>query len=127
MATRPWITPQDVKSYSEIKSVQNRSDSRLAVDIARAEKYITTYTHNDFKDYDPIPDEVKTAAILLAEAYGKQAVSASKEYKSETFDDYAYQANDAEVSLESLDIAALLDDFVVNEPKNGVNMRLRKL
>lgn len=127
MATRPWITPQDVKSYSEIKSVQNRSDSRLAVDIARAEMYIITYTHNDFKDYETIPEEVKTAAILLAETYGKRAVATSKEYKSETFDDYAYQANDAEVSLESLDIAALLDNYVMNEPKNGVNMRLRKL
>ena len=49
MAERPWVTPQEVRDYSEIPSVQKRSDTRLAVDIARAEQYVITYTHNTFE------------------------------------------------------------------------------
>lgn len=46
MADRPWVTPEEVKEYSEIPAVQQRSDTRLTVDIARAEQYVITYTHN---------------------------------------------------------------------------------
>lgn len=127
MAVRPWVTPQEVREYSEIKAVQQRTDARLSVDIARAEQYVITLTHNDFKDYEQIPSEVKTAVLILAEAYAHNAVLVSKDKKSETFDDYSYTAESSRVSLDSLDLSSLLDAYVMNEPKNCINMRLRKL
>lgn len=127
MAERPWVTPDELREYSEIKAVQNRTDARLSIDIARAEKYIITYTHNDFSSFAKVPEEVRTAVILLAEAYGNRAVAISNDKKSETFDDYSYTSSDSEINVDSLDIAALLDDYVVKEPKNTLNMRLRKL
>lgn len=127
MAQRPWVTPQEVKDYSEIPAVQQRSDTRLTVDIARAEQYVITYTHNSFKDEKEIPPPVKTAVLLLAEAYGHNAAIAAKEVKSETFDDYSYTTETSQISIEALDLAALLDDYVITEPRNGVTLRMRKL
>lgn len=127
MAARPWVTPQEVRDYSEIPAIQKRSDARLTVDIARAEQYVITYTHNSFKDEEEIPTSVKTAVILLAEAYGHNAAIAAKEVKSETFDDYSYTAETSQISIEALDLAALLDDYVKTEPRNGVTLRMRKL
>lgn len=127
MAERPWVIPQEVKEYSEIPAVQKRSDTRLTVDIARAEQYVITYTHNSFKDEGEIPQAVKTAVMILAEAYGHNAAISAKEVKSETFDDYSYTAETSQISVEALDLAALLDDFVKAEPRNGVTLRMRKL
>lgn len=127
MAKRPWVMPGEVKDYSEIPAVQQRSDARLTVDIARAEQYVITYTHNSFEDGEEIPQSVKTAVLILAEAYGHNAVIAAKEVKSETFDDYSYTAETSQISIEGLDLAALLDDFVKTEPRNGVTLRMRKL
>lgn len=127
MADRPWVTPNEVKEYSEIPAVQQRSDARLTVDIARAEQYVITYTHNSFKDMEEIPQAVKTAVLILAEAYGHNAAIAAKEVKSETFDDYSYTAETSQISVEALDLAALLDDYVIAQPRNGVTLRMRKL
>lgn len=127
MAKRPWVTPQEVKDYSEIPAVQQRSDARLTVDIARAEQYVITYTHNSFEGVEEIPQAVKTAVLILAEAYGHNAVVAAREVKSETFDDYSYTAEASQISVEALDLAALLDDYVKAEPRNGVTLRMRKL
>lgn len=133
MADRPWVTPKDVQEYSDIPEVQQRSDARLSVDISRAEQYVVTYTHNKFEDQSVVPSPVKTAVILLAEAYAAYAHQLKKTgggaIKSETFDDYAYTAGDGsfEDRVKALDLAALLDDFVVTEPRNGVTVRMRKL
>lgn len=127
MAARPWVTSQEVKDYSEIAAVQKRSDARLTVDITRAEQYVITYTHNSFKDEEEIPTPVKTAVLILAEAYAHNAIVAAKEVKSETFDDYSYTAEATQISVEALDLAALLDDYVIAEPRNGVTLRMRKL
>lgn len=127
MADRPWVTPDEVREYSEIPAVQKRSDARLTVDIARAEQYTITYTHNSFKDMEEVPQAVKTAVLILAEAYAHNAIVAAKEVKSETFDDYSYTAESTQISVEALDLAALLDDFVITEPRNGVTLRMRKL
>ena len=115
MADRPWVTPDEVREYSEIPAVQKRSDARLTVDIARAEQYIITYTHNSFKDMEEVPQAVKTAVLILAEAYAHNAIVAAKEVES------------TQISVEALDLAALLDDFVITEPRNGVTLRMRKL
>lgn len=127
MAERPWVTPKEVKEYSEIPAVQQRSDARLTVDIARAEQYVITYTHNSFKEFEDVPQAVKTAVLILAEAYGHNASIAAKEVKSETFDDYSYTTETSQISIEALDLAALLDDYVKAEPRNGVTLRMRKL
>ena len=126
MADRPWVMPAEVKEYSEIPAVQQRSDTRLAVDIARAEQYVITYTHNPFKE-EELPEAVKTAVLILAEAYSHNATVAAKEVKSETFDDYSYTAETSQTCIEALDLAALLDDYVKAEPRNGVTLCMRKL
>lgn len=128
MADRPWVTPQEVRDYTEIAAVQKRTDARIQVDIARAEQYVVGLTHNKFADVENIPPAVRTAVILLAEAYGNNAAESAKKVKSETFDDYSYTASDSStISVESLDLASLLDEFTIRAPKNGVDMRLRRL
>lgn len=129
MAKRPWVTPQEVKDYSEIPAVQQRSDARLAVDITRAEQYVITYTHNTFEGDAEIPQAVKAAVTILAEAYARSATSkfTTQGLQSETFDDYAYTAADGTVDYGSLGLAALLDDFVIATPNRGVTLRMRKL
>lgn len=127
MAKRPWVTPRKVRDYSEIPAVQKRTDARLAVDISRAEQYVITYTHNTFEEYKEIPTSVKTAVLILAEAYANNSVQAAREVKSETFDDYSYTAEASTISVSALDLAALLDEFVRAEPKNGVTLRMRRL
>lgn len=127
MAKRPWVTPQEVREYSEIPAVQKRTDARLTVDIARAEQYVITYTHNTFEAEEEIPPAVKTAVLILAEAYAHNSVQAAREVKSETFDDYSYTAEASSISIDGLDLAALLDAFVKAEPKNGVTLRMRRL
>lgn len=123
--TNRWITPQEVREYSEIPSVQNRSNARLAVDIARAQQYILTYTHNDF--VEGIPPSVKTATLLLAEAYAYNAVITSNEMKSETFDDYSYTVERSQIDITDLNLAALLDDYVITKPTKDIVFRMRKL
>lgn len=127
MAKRPWVTPDEVREYSEVPAVQNRSDTRLAVDIARAEQYVITYTHNDFSDVEEIPPSVKTAVLILAENYGHNAVLVSKGIKSETFDDYSYTASDSAFSPDDLDLAALLDEYVKAGANGTITMRMRRL
>lgn len=127
MAERPWVTPQELKEYSEIPAVQQRSEMRLAVDISRAEQYVITYTHNSFAEVKELPQAVKTAVLILAEAYGHNSVIAAKEFESETYDDYSYTSKSSEISIQALDLAALLDDFVKSEPRKGVTLRMRKL
>ena len=112
MADRPWVTPKEVKEYSEIPAVKKRTAARLKVDIARAEQYIITYTNNDFSDYKEIPEAVKTAVLILAEAYAHNAYVAARDVKSETFDDYSYTSETSQISIDVLDLAALLDGFV---------------
>ncbi len=136
MATRPWASPQDVRDYTDRPLVQTRTDAKLAIDISRAEQYVINYTHNHFEDpekYPTVPESVKTAVILLAEAYAAYAVdfgAGSGTYKSESFDDYSYTAADTAYIIGNLDLAPLLDEFVETEngkSKNAVTMRMRKL
>lgn len=127
MADRPWVTPEEVKEYSEIPAIQQRNDARLMVDIARAEQYVITYTHNSFESEEEIPQSVRTAVLILAEAYGHNSIIAAREIKSETYDEYTYTTETNQISIEALDLAALLDDYVKAEPRNGVMLRMRKL
>lgn len=127
MPSRPWVTSEQVKDYSEINAVRNRSDDRVRFDISRAEEYVISYTNNSFEDYERIPQSVKTAVILLAEAYGSNAASASRELASETFDDYSYTAKFSEIKTDSLYLSSLLDKYKLSGVKGNVNVRLRRL
>ena len=130
MVNRPWVTPAEVKEYTEYPSVSTRPDSKLAVDISRAEQYVISYVNHDFAAYEELPQSVKTAIILLAEAYAYNACLTAKAgaMKSETFDDYSYTAADAEpIDINSVDIATLLDDFAAEQARQGITMRMRKL
>ena len=131
MANRPWITPADVIAYSDYTQVCSRAESKLQVDISRAEQYVISYTNNDFADADEIPEAVKTAVILLAEAYAYNACadarSGGRRMKSESFDDYSYSSDDAYIDIDSLDVKILLDPYVKVDAKSGVTMRMRKL
>lgn len=129
--TRPWVTPADVKAYTEYPSVQTRADAKLTIDISRAEQYIISFTNNAFDDADltEIPEAVKNAVILVAEAYAYNAGIASKGgMKSESFDDYSYTLADMQpIDVSALDIGALLEDYTVSAPRRGVTMRMRAL
>lgn len=125
--TRPWVTPQAVKEYTEFDTVKARTDAKLAVDISRAEQYVIRYTHNEFESYDSIPEPVKNAVIILAESYAHNAVERTKTLKSETFDDYSYTAESNVVDIADLDLGSLLDDYIIPEASGKITMRLRKL
>ncbi|MDE7245001.1 MAG: DUF3199 family protein [Oscillospiraceae bacterium] len=133
MAVRPWVLPKDVRDYTEVEAVRERTKARLEVDIARAEQYVISYTHNKFTDCDAIPSPIKTAVILLAEAYASYSHQLKKTgggaVKSETFDDYSYTAGEGtfEDLVKALDLGALLDEYLIAEPRSGVTMRMRKL
>jgi hypothetical protein len=127
MATRPWITPADVKDYTEFPKVKERSDPKLQLDIVRAEQYIISKTNNKFDDdaYPTIPEPVKLATILVAEFYANAAADDASKFESETFDDYSYTRSD--IKVEDLDLEPLLKDYVIVASKNQVSMNLRKL
>ena len=131
MAERPWAVPADVISYSDYKQVQDRAEAKLRVDISRAEQYVIAYTNNDLSDLEAIPEPVKTAIILLAEAYAYNACadarSGGRRMKSESFDDYSYSADDAYFNIDDLDVKVLLDPYVKVAARNGITMRMRKL
>lgn len=134
MAERPWVTSNEVREYTEIEAVKNRTDARLTVDITRAEMYVIKYTNNHFENCEKIPSAVKTAVILLAEAYASYAhyikTTSGGAFKSESFDDYSYSTGDSstiEDLIGALDLAALLDEYIIKKPSGDVIMRLRKL
>lgn len=136
MAARPWVLPSGVRSYTDHKEVQSRDDSKLAMDIFRAETKVISMTHNRFDQknsdgeeiYPVIPDQVKLAVILLAEAYAfNVARKSAVQKKSETFDDYAYEAAEAsDIDMSALDIDELLSDYVISEHGN-VSLRMMAL
>lgn len=128
---RPWVKPSQVKDYTSSKKVMERSDTQLAFDIARAEKYVIFHTHNDFTSAEycsSLPSDVTMAVILLAEAYAKQAIAQQEGLKkSETFDDYSYTMDTDTDLADNLGLGALLDEYVLPEDNGKVIMKLRKL
>lgn len=128
MAGRPWITPEDVRSYSDYECVQKRADEKLKVDISRAELYISSYTNRDFSGDGELPDAVRTAAILLAEYYAYGAVARGGDIKSETLDDYSYTLGDASApTLEAIGLSSLLDPYKQVAAKGTVTLHLHAI
>lgn len=128
---RPWIEPQQIREYTSSQNVKDRTDSQLAYDIARAEKYVIFHTHNRFEseEYESgLPSDVTMAVILLAEAYAKQAITQKEgAMKSETFDDYSYTVDTETDIADSLGLGTMLAEYVLPEDRGNVVMNLRKL
>lgn len=129
MATRPWVSPDEVKSYSDYSDVQQRTEEKLKADIFRAECRVIDYCNNKFGDeYPKIPEGVRLAVMLIAEAYAHNAaVAATLKYESETHDDYSYKKADTTISVDSIDLSSLLDEYTVVEARKTVTIRLRRL
>lgn len=133
MAVRPWVIPDEVRNYTDYKEVKDRTDAQLAVDITKAEAYIIRYTKRKFNGVDadgnpePLPEEVHTAVILLAEMYAYNAAIRKLRLKSETFDDYSYTMDTSEIDLASLGLEGLLDPFVDDAASGGIFFRMRRL
>lgn len=126
---RPWVTPKEVREYSDLPSIQKRQDEKLEKDIQRAESFIIHYCNHDFsaeKYAGSVPKDVRMAAMLLAEhyAYSKQNVG---RITSESYDDYSYTTSDDQIELSTLGLEALLDQFVEDKAEERFIMRLRKL
>ena len=128
---RPWIEPQQIREYTSSQNVEARTDSQLAYDIARAEKYVIFHTHNRFdsEEYESgLPSDVAMAVILLAEAYAKKAITQKEgSMKSETFDDYSYTVDTETDIADSLGLGTMLAEYVLPEDRGKVVMNLRKL
>ena len=87
-----------------------------------------TRADNKFAEYDEIPEPVKMAVILVAEAYAKNDIEAAKKkIKSESFDDYSYTVEAGTISLDSLDLEELLADYIITDGIGKTVMRLRIL
>ncbi len=128
---RPWIKPGQVREYTSSPEVMKRSDAQLAFDIGRAEKYVICYTNNRFESAEystRLPPDVTMAAVLLAEAYAKQAIAQKDGMKkSETFDDYSYTLDTDSDIADNLGIGAMLEEYMLQEDKGRTMMKLRKL
>lgn len=128
---RPWVTPEQVKDYSDSEKVKARSDIKLAIDITRAERYVIFHTHNKFdtEEYkEKLPSDVEMAVIILAEAYAKQSIAQKDGVMvSESFDDYSYTVDtDGDVAA-GLNLGPMLDEYVLEQSNGKVIMKLRKL
>lgn len=128
-----WIKPSDVIDYTSIKCVKKRLQAKLKFDILRAQEYVISFTHNQFPDdkYPTLPENVKMAVILLAEAYAKQAEDKGKQkYSSETFqDDYSYTLADTsdDDDFAALNLSSLLSDYIIPVSSGKINMDIFKL
>ena len=128
---RPWVSPKEVRDYSDSKKVKAREDNKLAFDIARAEKYVIHHTHNHFDtaEYEEsLPLDVRMAVILLAEAYAKQSILHKEgNMNSETFDDYSYTMDADSDIAEHLGLETMLSDYILESGNGKAFLRMRKL
>ncbi|GED14870.1 protein YqbG [Aneurinibacillus migulanus] len=128
-----YITPKDVKEYSEFRAVQNRPDPKLEKDILRAETEIFAYCGHKFDNATKYPngppEEVKLAFILLAEYYALIAANESlaKGFKSEKIGGYSYSIGDNPMNKPSF--ISMLSAYVqtAGMAKRKVDFRMRGL
>ena len=111
MANRPWVTPGDIKEYSDYEDVRERAEHKLKFDIVRAENYVIQYTGSSFSDQS-VPECVRTAVILLSEYYAHLNHRASAgTVRKEKFDNYSYTAEIREIEFADLDLDVLLAQY----------------
>lgn len=91
--------------------------------ISLAESKIIAHCKQDFSDtdkYPSIPDAVKSATLILADALCyNDSLQISGTLKSETYDDYSYTVDVKEIStdFDVLGIESLLKPYV--QPDDG--------
>ena len=122
------ITPQQVKDYTDFPKVQERTDAKLAFDIRQAESDVFSYVGHRFTEpeYLPLPEDVETALVLLAEHYAliRTDKSLMKGYTAEKLDDYSYTRKGGDVFANMPEIANLLKDYVKGGSGGGVRLRV---
>lgn len=124
---RPWVTPEEVKTYTDHKEIAERSNEKLKTDIFRAEQKVISITHNNFdsEELEKIPESIKIAVIILAEAYANNSIEKSKkQIRSETFDDYSYSLDSGIIDIDSLDLDYLLKDYMLEAGNGNVILRM---
>ncbi len=124
---RPWITPDEVKAYTDHAEVAKRDGAKLQMDIFRAEQKVISITHNSFdgEELKTLPEPVRVAVIILAEAFAKNSIEkAKKQIRSETFDDYSYSVDSGVIDLDSLDLDYLLKDFMLDGGSGNIVLRM---
>lgn len=126
---RPWIIPEEVIQFSEHECVHNKSIIKLETMISLAESKIIKYCHHDFSDekYTELPADVKNAVLILADALSyNDSLRTSGKLKSESYDDYSYSVDVSEINtdFDSLDIASLLEQYVIDESEGNLFMRV---
>lgn len=125
--TRPWVAPSDVRGYTDHQEIAERSEAKLKTDIFRAEQKVISITHNNFDntELEEIPEPVKIAVMILAEAYANNSIEKSKkQIRSETFDDYSYSLDSSVIDIDSLDLDYLLKDFMLDAGSGNVKLRM---
>lgn len=124
---RPWVMPEEVKTYTDHKEITERSNEKLKTDIFRAEQKVISITHNNFdgEELEKIPESVKIAVMILAEAYANNSIEKSKkQIRSETFDDYSYSLDSGIIDIDSLDLDYLLKDYMLEAGSGNVILRM---
>lgn len=124
---RPWVTPEEVRTYTDHKEIVERSNEKLKTDIFRAEQKVISITHNNFdnEELEEIPESVKIAVMILAEAYANNSIEKSKkQIRSETFDDYSYSLDSGIIDIDSLDLDYLLKDYMLDAGSGNVILRM---
>lgn len=126
-AVRPWVTPDEVKNYTDHAEVAKRDEAKLQMDIFRAEQKVISITHNRFDGEEllELPEPVRIAVIILAETFAKNSMEmAKKQIRSETFDDYSYSVGSGIIDLEGLDLDYLLKDYMLDGNSGNVKLRM---
>ncbi|MFR0871303.1 MAG: hypothetical protein ACLSG5_07925 [Oscillospiraceae bacterium] len=80
MAERPWVTPEELKEYTEFEEVKNRAiaSSKLTLPGGELGHRLLQQQIRRPGEIPEIPENVKTAVLLIAEAYAHNAVEQTK-------------------------------------------------
>ncbi|MBC6308122.1 DUF3199 family protein [Listeria sp. FSL L7-1582] len=123
-----YITPQELKSYSEFEAVQDRSDGSLLLDIIEAESELESTLRQPISEVldvdEKLPEKLRIALLKLAQFFAliNSDDSIQKGYTSEKMSDYSYTIGSGD-SLKKPDISGLINGFInedVQKLKKGL-------
>lgn len=120
----PFLTPTEVKDFTEIAQIKSLPDNKVGYAILEAESEVFAHCGHDFSDqtkYPTLPDPVKLAILKLSQFYCLQTFDEAtlKAIKSQNIGDYSYSTD----GLIKPDTHNLLSNYV--ESFKGGNTRLR--
>ncbi|MBC1209475.1 protein YqbG [Listeria booriae] len=123
-----YITPQELKSYSEFEAVKERSDDSLSLDIIEAESDLESTLRQPISEVldvdEKLPEKLRIALLKLAQFFAliNSDDSIQKGYTSEKMSDYSYTIGSGD-SLKKPDISGLINGFInedVQKLKKGL-------